>query len=159
MVGEEVKVMSGVLLTVIMIAVMIVAGGLVLVAEMFLSNRFAQLPEWSRWLLFLPISFVLAFLVVVVFYIGTTYVWTMNENFQLIVQWVLAPIILFYTIFKTIPRAKKSVTITLTALWLALRIWEMITVPKNLVVGIIQSVALALFIFYVASNQISPKQE
>ena len=151
--------MSGVLLTVIMIAVMIVAGGLAVGAEMFLSNRFAQLPSWSRWLLFLPISGFRAVLVVLVFYIGTTDVWTMNKNSQFIVQWVLYPLVFFYTIFKTIPRAKKPVTITLSALWLALRILEMVTIPKNLVVGIIQSVALALFIYYVASNQISPTQE
>ena len=89
-------------------------------------------------------------------YVVNTYVWPMNEILVRVVSWVLTPILLFYTVFKTIPRAKKPVTIVLASLWLALGVYDLVFAAKDFVPRLIQSLALALFIYYVARNQIAP---
>lgn len=146
-----------VLLTIVMIGVMIVIVAVIVGSEL-LVGHFSKLPAWVRWLLFLPVSVARTLLLVLVFYIGTAYVLSLSEIAQRIVGWVVYPLLLFYTIFRTIPRAKKPVTIILSALWLVSGVWELIFLStEDFVPRIIQCVALALFIFFVASNRISPK--
>lgn len=117
---------------------------IIIASELWLNSSYKNTNIIVRWLVFLPISIIRAGLVAVAVTLNTLYIAPLNPHFVMFLNWVAMPLVLFYTISKTLPQGKKIVPLVLCIIWLALNIFELIRGSQYTVMIILQSLGVNL---------------